>query len=158
MIKKILIVLLLFSGCAFAYSQETPTIETVFGVVGKQKGSVMIELAKDVLGGHTRITRYRSLIATADSITLSVILQVLENETEGGSTLMESKKNGRLETGSYLLKNSGNEANEYLLYSLKSNKITFIYLRGAIPPDELESELDKLKNLFIKVNNKTIKL
>ncbi|MDR1763118.1 MAG: hypothetical protein LBR64_04090 [Dysgonamonadaceae bacterium] len=158
MIKKIFILLIPLFLCGFAQAQDKAGVETVFQTVGKQNGSIMIELAKDVLGERTRITRYRSLIANTDSTTLAHVQQTLENEVENGYSLMESRNNGRLETRSYCRKNKEKGENEYLLFSLKSGKLTLIYLRGKIPPDELEDELDNLKNLFIKVNNKTIKL
>jgi hypothetical protein len=36
--------------------------------------------------------------------------------------------------------------------------MTLIYIRGAFPPSRLEKELDGLKDLFIEVNNKRLKL
>jgi hypothetical protein len=47
---------------------------------------------------------------------------------------------------------------EYLLFSVANDKITLIYLTGRFRPGDLNKELSKLKDLFIKANNKEIKL
>jgi hypothetical protein len=73
--------------------------------------------------------------------------------------LMESKKDGKVESATYALgKDSNSSAYEYILFTHKSKKMTLIYLKGNFSPEQLESELNKLKDLFIKVNNKRIKL
>jgi hypothetical protein len=72
---------------------------------------------------------------------------------------MESRKNGEIETGYYCLKKKEDSPDcEYILFTRKSRKMTLIYIKGHFPPAQLEKELDKLKNLFLKVNNKRIKL
>ncbi|MCL1937637.1 MAG: hypothetical protein FWF52_04485 [Candidatus Azobacteroides sp.] len=72
---------------------------------------------------------------------------------------MESKKDGKIETGYYCIeKKDDSPFFQYILFSQKNRKMTLIYLRGDFPPSQLEEELHKLKDLFIKVNNKRIKL
>jgi hypothetical protein len=55
--------------------------------------------------------------------------------------------------------NSSDQDYEYILFTNnKSKKMTLIYIKGNFPPDQLGKELLELKDLFIKVNNKKIKL
>jgi hypothetical protein len=67
---------------------------------------------------------------------------------------MESRKDGKVEAASYVLgKENNRQEYEYILFSIRSMKMTLIYIRGRFPPKQLEPELNKLKDLFIKVNN-----
>ena len=143
----------------FVSAQEDLNIETLFNDYGKKKGSILIELAKDVLGNHTKISHYKSLIFSPSQEVVKEVEGTILKDIEYGNKLMESKKDGKLEAAYYCL---GKEANasfyEYILYNNKSGKITLIYVKGEFPPERLEKELGKLKDLFIKVNNKRIKL
>ena len=141
-------------------AQEGRHAERLFGDYGKREGSVLIELAKDVLGGHTRISRYKSLIAPLNDVVLRETEQaVCEDLKDGGAPMMESRKDGKIEKACYHLgKRPDSGLHEYILLSAKSGKMTLIYLKGSFPPDRLEEEIGKLKNLFIKVNGKHIKL
>jgi hypothetical protein len=142
-----------------ASAQKDLNIENIFNDYGKQEGSILIELVKDVLGNHTKINRYKSLIAPSDSAIIHAALSAIRNDSKDGSILMESMKNGKIETGYYCLKKKEDSPEyEYILFTNKSKKMTLIYIKGLFSPDQLEIELDNLKNLFIKVNNKRIKL
>jgi hypothetical protein len=146
-------------ACFTANAQKNLNIETIFQDYGKQEGSILIELGKDILGEHTKINRYKSMIVPSDSVLFHTTLTAIQKDSEGGNILMESLKNGKPETGYYCLKKKANTPDfEYILFTNKSKKITLIYLKGPFSPDQLEEELDKLKDLFIKVNNKRIKL
>jgi hypothetical protein len=158
-VKKLFLLLGLLLAYLFSNAQNDRHIETIFADYGKQKGSILIELGKDVLGGHTKIRRYKSLIVPSDSAIVNATLKAIQQDIENGSILQESKKDGAIETGYYCLKKQeDSSANEYILFTHKAKKMTLIYIRGNFRPDQLEEELDKLKNLFIKVNNKRIKL
>lgn len=140
-------------------AQATLQIEKIFDTYGKQKGAVLIELSTDVLGGHTRMNAYKSLIIGADDPVVAATEAAITNDIENGSKLMESIKDGKIETGYYCLKRKENsKMYEYILYKEKSKKMTLIYIQGNFPPQQLEDELDKLKDLFIYVNKKRIKL
>jgi hypothetical protein len=143
-----------------AGAQANLNIDAIFDAYGKQGGSILIELGKDVLGSHTQIKRYKSLIIPSDTAMIRQTEEAIANDTKGGRTLMESRKGGTVETASYCLKKKDAKTPEYeyILFSGKSQKMTLIYVRGNFPPERLESELRRLKNLFIKVNNKQIKL
>jgi hypothetical protein len=163
--KKTLFLLFFLFPALLAHAQEGLQIEKIFDDYGKQEGSVLIELAKDVLGNHTKIDRYKSLIFPSDSATIDIVREaflsdfVKRGHYGNGVILKESKKNGKLQSAAYLLGREGNSSiHEYLLFANKSKKLTLIYIRGYFPPEQLEQELDKLKDLFIKVNNKRIKL
>jgi hypothetical protein len=144
----------------FAGAQNDLHIDTVFQNHGKQKGAILIELAKDVLSGRTQINRYKSMILPADTGMVNVTVNAIRQDLKGGEVLLENIKDGQIETGYYCLKrqNFSLEDYEYILFTHKSRKITLIYLKGKFPPSLLENELNKLKDLFIKVNNKRIKL
>jgi len=144
---------------SFVSAQEDLNIESLFNDYGKKEGSVLIELAKDVLGNHTRISHYKSLIFSPSSEAVKEVEDAIQKDIEYGSKLMESKKDGKLEAAYYYLGKEENASfHEYILYKNKSGKVTLIYVKGKFPPEQLEKELGKLKDLFIKVNNKRIKL
>jgi hypothetical protein len=159
MLRKIIFLVGFLSACCFAHAQKGLSIDTIFNDYGKREGSILIELAKDVLGHHTKINRYKSLILPANSGVVDSIIEAIRIDSKDGSILMESKKDGKIETGYYCLKKKDNSQDyEYILFTNKSKKMTLIYIKGNFPPNRLEDELDKLKDLFIKVNNKRIKL
>jgi hypothetical protein len=158
-IKKIIFSLCLLTACGFAGAQNDLHVDAIFDDYGKQKGAVLIELAKDVLGRHSRIDRYKSLVISCEPDVIRMTLNAIRADLGNGKILMESQKDGITETGYYHLPKVGDsEENEYILFSAKSRKMTLVYIRGAFPPARLERELDKLKDLFIRINNKRIKL
>ncbi|MDR1523769.1 MAG: hypothetical protein LBS79_00740 [Tannerella sp.] len=158
MTRKIIFLLCLLAACGFVNAQKGLHIDAVFNDYGKQKGTVFIELEKDVLGHHTRISRYKSLTTPCDPEIIRVTLDAIRTDLKNGKILMESQKDGITETGYYHPAKKDDSEEEYILFSAKSKKMTLIYIRGAFPPSQLEKELYKLKDLFIKVNNKRIKL
>ncbi|MDR1380850.1 MAG: hypothetical protein LBJ47_05150 [Tannerella sp.] len=157
--RKIIVLLCLLASCGLANAQGGLRVDGIFDGYGRQKGAVLIELAKDVLGRHTRISRYRSLTIPVDSAAVRTTLDAIRTDLKNGTVLAESQKDGMTETGYYhLSEKTGRPENEYILFSAKSPKMTLIYIRGDFPPSRLEDELGKLKDLFIKVDNKRIKL
>jgi len=158
-IKLIILSLGLLLTATSMQAQKGLSIDSVFNDYGKEEGSILIELARDVLGNRTRISKYKSLIRENDPDAYNVAIEAIEKDLEDGLKLMESKKDGKIESGYYCLKKAP-ESNtyEYILFKYKSKKLTLVYVRGNFPPLELEKELSKLKDLFIKVNNKRIKL
>jgi hypothetical protein len=159
MTKKIILSLCLLAACGFAGAQNGLRVDAIFDDYGKQKGAVLIELAKDVLGRQSHISRYKSLAISSEPDIVRMTLNAIRTDLANGKILMESQKDGMTETGYYYLpKTKDSEENEYILFSAKSRKMILIYIRGDFPPSRLERELDKLKDLFIKVNNKRIKL
>ena len=144
---------------SFASAQKDLNIENLFNEYGKKEGSILIELAKDVLGNHTKISHYKSLIFSPTPEIVKEVEETIREDIKGGRKLMESKNNGKIESTYYCLKkNSDSSFRQYILYNNKSGKVTLIYIKGKFPPEQLEKELEKLKDLFIKVNNKRIKL
>ncbi|MDR0845379.1 MAG: hypothetical protein LBN71_09160 [Tannerella sp.] len=154
------IVLSVFSlACIVANAQNGLHIEQIFNEYGKQEGSILIELAKDVLGHHTRINYYKSLIITSDTEIQETIEKAVQADLEKGNIIVASQTNGKMETVYCNLEKCEESTDyEYILFKSKSKKLTLIYLKGNFPPDQLDWELNELKNLFIKVNNKQIKL
>ncbi|MDR2804692.1 MAG: hypothetical protein LBB85_03490 [Dysgonamonadaceae bacterium] len=145
--------------CFTASAQKDLDIAAIFDEYGRQEGAILIELGKDVLGDHTRIKHYKSLIVPSDTAMVRMTEAAIDRDTQDGLKILESKKNGKIESISCCLKKDKKAPEyEYILYSCQSRKMTLIYVRGNFPPEELENELSKLKNLFIKVNNKRLKL
>jgi hypothetical protein len=158
-LKQFIFLFCLLFGCLPCYAQKNLNIEAIFNDYGKKEGSVLIELAKDVLGEHTRIKRYKSLIIPSNSAVIRATMEAIQKDLKDGRILMESRVNGKVEVRYYCLtKESDSGEYEYILFTNKLKKMTLIYIRGKFPPHKLEEELGKLKNLFIKVNNKQIKL
>ncbi len=157
--KKYLILFLLSFSVHWVAAQNGLKIEQIFKNYGKQNGSILIELANDVLGNQTKINLYKSLIISSSTReTTDSTLIAIGYDIKDGSKLIETQKDGKLELGYYFLKKKENSPAEYILYKNKSRKLTLIYIRGNFPPQQLEQELDKLKDLFITVNKKRIKL
>jgi len=158
-VKRIILVTGFLLACFTAGAQNNLNIGAIFDEYGKKEGSILIELGKDVLGNRTQIKRYKSLVIPSDTAMIRMTKEAIANDTHGGQKLFESRKDGKLESVSWCLKNDGKTSEyEYILFSIKSRKMTLIYVRGNFPPEKLEKELSRLKDLFIKVDNKQIKL
>ena len=158
-VRRIVLVTGFLLMCFGASAQKDLNIGAIFDAYGKQEGSILIELGKDVLGNRTHIKRYKSLIIPSDTAMVRLTKEAINQDTQGGKKLFESRKDGKIEELSYCLKKDEQSLDyEYILFSNKSRKMTLIYVRGNFPPERLESELRRLKDLFIKVNNKQIKL
>jgi len=158
-IKRIVLVMGVLLACFAVSAQNGRSIGAIFDEYGKREGSIMIELGKDVLGSRTQIKRYKSLMIPSDTAMLRLTKEAIANDIKEGRKLFESRKDGKIESVSYCLKKDEQTSEyEYILFSDKSRKMTLIYVRGNFPPERLESELRRLKDLFIKVNNKQLKL
>ncbi|MDR2126436.1 MAG: DUF6108 family protein [Prevotellaceae bacterium] len=158
-LKKIITIFGFLFACTSINAQKNLNIEAIFESYGKQEGAVLIELAKDVLENHTKINRYKSMIIPYDPKIADICTNAVKADIKDGIVIMESTKGGKIETAYYCLKKNDNNTDyEYILFTKKNRKITLIYLKGNFQPHKLESELNTLKNLFITVNNKQIKL
>ncbi len=152
----------MFILCLFAVSiaaRDKLKTDKIFEKYGMLDGSVLVELSTDVLAKNTKISFYKSMIMPEEKEAVQEIMTAIEEDTKEGLKIMESAKNGKVETGYYYLTpEKDRKTKEYILYKNKSKKITLIYLKGDFKPDRLEEELDKLKDLFIYVNKRRIKL
>lgn len=160
MMKLKIIILYIGMILFFAFNAEAQKhlkINDVFKEYGMKDGSILVELSTDVLSGNSNISFYKSLVMTTNDLRTNDCVSALNEDIKKGTKLIESKKNGNLETGYYVV---GRDKNvyEYILYKNKSKKLTLVYLKGNFPPDELEEELSGLKDLFLYINNKRIKL
>lgn len=157
--KQILLIVFMCFICLNALAQGGLHVESIFNEYGKIEGSIMIELNEDVLSWHTGIKKYKSLSFEADEATESKVLEAYFKDVDLGTCINHSKKDGKHLMMTFCLKKSDDSSqNKYLLYKNKDNVITLIYIRGYFPPRKLEKEMNKLKDLFIKVNNKRLKL
>lgn len=155
LLKKITVLFGFLTVCLFPCAQENLNVETIFRNYGKQKGSILIELGKDVLGDYTKIKRYKSLTVFSRQTIVDSVLNTIQNDLKYSEILMESRKNGKIEIGCYCLRKKENESDyEYILFSNKAEKMTLIYLKGNFLSGSLDNELEKLKNLFIKIHRK----
>lgn len=156
--KILILFFLLLAIPYYAFAQENLAIKEVFDKYGKQDGSVLVQLSSDVLSqGSSRITYYKSLIMDINSTKEREVQQALKADIANNLIISEVKKSGRVESGTYYLGNKG-KIHMYILYKNKSNKMTIVYLEGKFSTNKLDNELKKLKDLFIYVNNKRIKL
>lgn len=147
----------LFSASALA--QEHLRIKDIFDKYGKREGSILVQLSTDILSPKSNITFYKSLIISYSPVIESEITTALKTDIEDRIIISEVKKNGRIESGSYFLGNENSKnTNEFILYSIKDSKITLVFLRGDFSSKKLDHELKKLKDLFIYINNKRLKL
>jgi len=135
-------------------AQSNQQVKDVFDLYGKQKGAVMVQLSTDILASKSRITLYKSLVVNNDEDVRQSVSEILGNENLILKEISVVRKNGKTVNGVYLMSESTtgkSKVYEYLLYNL-SSKLTFVYLRGDFPPDDLDNELKKLKDLFIYLN------
>ncbi|WP_029905672.1 hypothetical protein [Prevotella sp. 10(H)] len=151
------IVVQFISLCAFSQNSALKT-EEMFDKYGKREGSVLLQLSSDVLSQGSNITFYKSLILDENTQNRQDILNALKSDTQGKITISEVKKDGLIESASYYIGRNKTSNSEFILYKNKGKKITLVYLKGNFPSGHLEVELKKLKDLFIYVNNKRIKL
>jgi hypothetical protein len=145
-------------------AQTGLSVDTLFNDCGRLQGSVLIDLAGDVLGSHTRIDRYKCLIIDTESVAVKRIENAVRRDFDSrahygnGVIIKEIRENGQLRNATYALgTDKASPVSEYILYSRHNDKITLVYLSGVFEAGQLNGELDKLKNLFIKINNKQIK-
>lgn len=139
-----------------AFSQGY-AVDSLFQKYGKRQGSILVELGKDVLQNKTKISYYKSLMMEDVSPFEKEFESLIASDTANGSIITESRKDGKINVGMYVLTKQG-ERHEYLLYSRKSRAITLLYLKGDFPPEKLQQELQKMKDLIIKIDGKRIKL
>lgn len=139
-------------------AQEHLKIKNIFDRYGKKEGSILVQLSSDVLSQGSNITFYKSLIIDYNKQIETEMQDAVKADINNKITISEVKKNGNIESGSYYLGNNSSPASEFILYKNKGGKITLVYLRGNFSPDRLEEELKKLKDLFIYVNNKRLKI
>ena len=154
--RKIFILNCLLLIILSATAQNHLGIKNIFDKYGKQEGSILVQLGLDVLSQGSDITYYKSLVMDYSTQKEQDILSYLKQDVT--SIISEVKKSGKTESGTYLVGTEKDKVYEYILYKNKSNKITVVYLKGNFPPKELDSELKKLKDLFIYVNNKRLKI
>jgi hypothetical protein len=139
-------------------AQEHLNINSIFDKYGKQEGSVLVQLSTDILSQGSNINFYKSLIINYDKQLEKEILDAVGSDKKDKVIISEVKKNGQIESASYYLGKSPKHANEFILYKNKGGKLTLVYLRGDFPSGHLDYELRKLKDLFIYVNNKRLKI
>ncbi|MDR2139429.1 MAG: hypothetical protein LBP50_07770 [Tannerella sp.] len=159
--KKIIILSGFMLVLSTGRAQQKLSVDTLFNEYGLLHGSVMITLGKDVLGNHTLIDEYKCLMMQAESEPAQRIETAIRRDYERrersgkGTVIKEIRRNGHLRNASYALgKDRVSSVAEYILYSRHDNKITLVYLSGSFPAGQLDGELNKLKNLFIKINRK----
>jgi len=146
-------------------AQTGLSVDSIFSDYGKRQGSVFLDISKDILGEHTRIERFKCLRLKQDNEAASAIVDAVKNDYESSKrfdnalVIKEMTENGVLKNATYCLgKADETPVGVYLLYSVNNGNIMLVYLTGRFKPSELNNELNKLKDLFIKVNNKEIKI
>ncbi|MFV0419709.1 MAG: hypothetical protein ACK5KT_13390 [Dysgonomonas sp.] len=156
---RIFILLCIFQVASVSLmSQEHLKIKNIFDKYGKKEGSILVQLSSDVLSQGSNMTFYKSLIINQNKQVETEILDAVKADTNNKIIVSEVKKNGAIESGSYYLGNNSSPTSEFILYKNKSGKITLVYLKGNFPSGHLDEELKKLKDLFIYVNNKRLKI
>lgn len=139
-------------------AQDHLKIKSIFDKYGKKEGSILVQLSSDILSQGSNITFYKSLIINQNTPIEREILEAVKTDINGKIIVSEVKKNGKIESGSYYLGKNSSPVSEFLLYKNKGGKITLVYLKGNFPSGHLDDELKKLKDLFIYVNNKRLKI
>jgi len=138
-------------------AQEGLEIDSIFEVYGKRQGSILLDIGRNVLEGHSRIERYKCLIITGDNQMSQDVCRAARNDCNrhaACSVLKESFSGEFCRRASYCRRGAGkNAVNEFILFACEKDRVTLVYLTGRFNPEKLDSELLKLKHLFIKINN-----
>lgn len=156
--KLLMILCLLQVVCVYGRAQDHLKVKNIFDKYGKREGSILVQLSTDILAPKTNITLYKSLIIGCRGVVEEDIVNAIKTDIVDGIIISEAKKNGKIEYLTYYIENKISKDNEFILYKNKGDKIILVYLNGKITPKDLETELGKLKDLLIYVNNKRIKL
>lgn len=158
-LKKIISLLFFLWFSAFAFSQQQAEIKAVFSKYEKQKGTIAVQLSRDVLSQGCNLHLYKSLsFADIDNEEKNNIIQELLVSKKQYSAISEVIQNGKIQSGSYSLGKSQQNKNMYLLIKSSNRKLNIVYIEGDVAPNQLEKELKKFKNLFVYSNNKKINL
>lgn len=157
--KKIIPLILLLLSALSVYSQRQDPVTQTLDQFGKQKGSVLVQLSQDVLSQGSNLTLYKSLII--DNIEDDKRRQVIDSLSASlhrWLPLSEIRKKGTIESGSYYIASPSHKGVQYLLVKNSKKQLTVVYIQGDFAPGQLQAELKKLKDLFIYINNKRIKI
>jgi hypothetical protein len=142
-----------------SFGQENLKIKEIFDKYGKQEGAVLVQLSSDVLSQGSNLKFYKSLILDMYGTREQDTWNAVSQDIRTGVIVSEVKKSGQVESGTYFIgKDRSGKSSEFILYKNKSGKITLVYLKGNFRPNQLNNQLEKLKDLFIYVNNKRLKI
>lgn len=161
MIKKIILLIIVTIACSLhIIGQNQVNIKAVFDKYGKQHGTVYVQLSHDILSQGSNLSLYKSMmIQNVEKIQEQQTLTELLAERESWKVMSEITKSGTIESGIYHLgKDNTKKLNTYLLIKNKNKAMTILYIEGSFPPQRLDEELKKLKDLFIYVNNNKVRL
>lgn len=158
-INKIILSLLCILLSLSVYGQQQDKVTDVLSKHGKQKGSVLVQLSKDVLSKGSNLSLYKSLIIdNIEQERREEILDELLPHLNRWENLSEVRKQGIIESGTYYISRADDKGNQFLLIKNSKQQLTIIYIKGNFGVDQLQEELKKLKDLFIYINNKRIKI
>ena len=153
--KKICILILSILLLPKLQAQEHLQIKTAYDKYAKEKGAVFVQLAKDILSqGNTKISFYKSMVIDESQEKSNLLLALIDTDRTEEYDINKSSSKGKITTLILQIKSGKVEGNEYILYRNTKEKISLVYIRGHFPPDELDHELDKLKDLFIYIKEK----
>lgn len=156
--KTIILVLLCTLLAIPTYSQQQNNIIQTLDHYGKQKGSVLVQLSKDVLSKGSNLSLYKSLTIKGEEqrqLLLNELSPILDVHWQN---IMEVKKEGRIESATYCISTPNNKDTQFVLIKENKKQLVVIYIKADIAADELQQELKKLKNLFIYIDNKKIEI
>lgn len=156
--KTIIFVLLCTLLAIPTYSQQQNKIIQTLDHYGKQKGSVLVQLSKDILSKGSKITFYKSLTVTGGSQRQSILNALHKPLETDWKNLIMLKKEGKIETATYYINSFNNKGTHFLLIKENDKQLVVIYMRADISPSELQQELKKLKNLIIYIDDKKIEI
>lgn len=136
------------------------SIDTVFNEQGRRKGSVMLDIGQDILGEHTRISRYKCLIINKKEANIDMIEAAIKRDCADGvrlkemhsHRLKEMRRDDVYSVTYSLATKDASPLHSYILYTRTREIITIALITGSFAPSQLDSELEKLKKIFIKVN------
>ena len=129
-------------------AQQDLQISKVFEQYGKKKGTVMVQLTKEMLQDYN-FSFFKSIVIKNDSAAIAFARECVAKDQEGAKKIKQVVQNGKI-TSIVLELAPRDKDNRLILYneSLEGNAaLTLIYLESPM-------DVEKIMTMILKKNNK----
>ena len=129
--------MLLFILTMSGKAQKGPSILKIFDKYGNKQGVMLLEITDDLMKEY-QVDVFKSIIFKDGSEVLPEIRKLIDIDKQNAKKIKESKQDGLLISGYYRLKTENDSINQYLIFKIgKNNKVTLVYIKGKITPEQL---------------------
>ncbi len=137
--KYVVLAMLVIVGfTANVKAQNDLEISKVFDKYGKQKGSVLVEMSKEMLEGYD-FTYYKSIVTTGNKEAADFARQCLETDQKGAKKVKQVVSNGLLSSIYLQLPKKGKHFRLVLFNESPApeRKMTLIYIESEKDSEEI---------------------